>query len=209
MRLSADHTVVALAGATGSGKSSLFNALTRLDIATVGARRPTTSVASACVWGAEGADALLEWLGVPRQHRVSRESALDAGDDDLHGLVLLDLPDHDSTEVAHRLEVDRLVELVDVLVWVTDPQKYADAAMHRRYLARLAGHDAVVVVVLNHADRLAPKELIACLRDLERLLVADGLTGVEVVATSAATGDGVVGPAPAAGRCGRTAHRVA
>ncbi len=192
VRLSADHTVVALAGATGSGKSSLFNALSRLDIATVGVRRPTTSTASACVWGADGAQPLLEWLGVPRQHRVSRESALGAGDDELHGLVLLDLPDHDSTEVSHRLEVDRLVELVDVLVWVTDPQKYADAAMHRRYLARLAGHDAVVVVVLNHADRLAPKELAACVRDLERLLAADGLTGVDVVATSAATGHGVI-----------------
>ena len=30
LRLSADHTVVAIAGATGSGKSSTFNALTGL-----------------------------------------------------------------------------------------------------------------------------------------------------------------------------------
>ena len=191
VRLSADHTVVALAGATGSGKSSLFNALSRLDIATVGARRPTTSTASACVWGVEGADPLLEWLGVPRQHRVSRESALDSGDEDLHGLVLLDLPDHDSTEVAHRLEVDRLVELVDVLVWVTDPQKYADAAMHRRYLSRLAGHDAVTVVVLNHADRLSPQALETCRRDLARLVAADGLADAPVLTTSVTTGEGV------------------
>ena len=52
--------------------------------------------------------------------------------------MLLDLPDHDSTVAAHRLEVDRLVALVDVLVWVLDPQKYADAAIHERYLRPLA-----------------------------------------------------------------------
>jgi GTP-binding protein EngB required for normal cell division len=193
MALSGEHTVVALAGATGSGKSSLFNALTRLDIAAVGARRPTTSTASACVYGAENAGPLLEWLGVPTQHRVSHESALGEGDERLQGLVLLDLPDHDSTELSHRLEVDRLVELVDVFVWVTDPQKYADAALHRRYLSRLAGHDAVTVVVLNHADRLDPDALETCRRDLERLVAADGLSGVEVIATSATRGDGVPG----------------
>jgi len=191
-RLSAEHTVVALAGATGSGKSSLFNALSRLDLATVGARRPTTSTATACVWGADGADALLGWLGVPTRHRVEHSSELDVGrPDPLHGLVLLDLPDHDSTELAHRLEVDRLVELVDVFVWVTDPQKYADAALHRRYLSRLAGHDAVTVVVLNQADTLSPSALEACRRDLQRLVEADGLRGVEVLATSVATGQGV------------------
>jgi len=43
LRLSADHTVVALAGATGSGKSSTFNALTGLELSAVGVRRPTTS----------------------------------------------------------------------------------------------------------------------------------------------------------------------
>ncbi|WP_426566238.1 GTPase [Angustibacter sp. McL0619] len=193
MRLSGEHTVVALAGATGSGKSSLFNALTRLDIAAVGARRPTTSAAAACVYGAENAGPLLEWLGVPAQHRVSQESALDSGDDRLQGLVLLDLPDHDSTELSHRLEVDRLVELVDLFVWVTDPQKYADAALHRRYLSKLAGHDAVTVVVLNHADRLSPEALETCRRDLERLVAADGLREVEVMTTSATRGDGVPG----------------
>ena len=46
LKLSADHTVVALAGATGSGKSSTFNALTGIDLAAVGVRRPTTSWAS-------------------------------------------------------------------------------------------------------------------------------------------------------------------
>lgn len=50
LQLVGGHTVVALAGATGSGKSSLFNRLVGEDIATVGARRPTTSTASAAVW---------------------------------------------------------------------------------------------------------------------------------------------------------------
>ena len=41
--LAGDHTVIALAGATGSGKSSLFNALAGRDLAEIGAKRPTTS----------------------------------------------------------------------------------------------------------------------------------------------------------------------
>jgi hypothetical protein len=50
LALSKAHTVVALAGATGSGKSSLFNALSGLQISRVGVRRPTTGIAHACVW---------------------------------------------------------------------------------------------------------------------------------------------------------------
>lgn len=191
IRLGVEETVVALAGATGSGKSSLFNALAGLDIAAVGARRPTTASPAACVWG-DGADELLDWLDVPRRHRTSRESELDAEDQsDLHGLVLLDLPDHDSTQVDHRLEVDRLVGLVDLLVWVVDPQKYADDVLHQRYLRRLTGHQGVMIVVLNQIDRLAPDEVETIRLDLERLLVADGLPDVRVVATSALTGEGV------------------
>src|SRR6478735_11829708 len=77
LRLSAEHTVVALAGATGSGKSSTFNALAGLDLAAVGVRRPTTSYATACIWGDDPAAELLEWLQIPPRHRVSRDSMLD------------------------------------------------------------------------------------------------------------------------------------
>ena len=79
LKLSADHTVVALAGATGSGKSSTFNALSGLELAAVGVRRPTTSWATACVWGKEGAEELLEWLGIPARHQVTRDSMLSTG----------------------------------------------------------------------------------------------------------------------------------
>ncbi|HZJ04695.1 MAG TPA: GTPase [Nocardioidaceae bacterium] len=197
LRLSADHTVVALAGATGSGKSSTFNALTGLDLSAVGVRRPTTSWTMACAWGADGAGELLDWLGVPKRHQVERSSLLDSGSgpgndqSNLQGLVLLDLPDHDSTEVAHHVEVDRLVQLADMLVWMLDPQKYADAAIHDRYLKPMASHKEVMLVVLNHIDEVAPERRQSMVDDLRRILAADGLEGVPVVVTSARHGEGI------------------
>ena len=147
-------------------------------------RRPTTGVAHAVVWDAAGAGPLLDWLEIPRRHALEPQ-------DDLRGLVLLDLPDHDSTEVAHRLEVDRLVGLVDVLVWVLDPQKYADAAIHDRYLRPLARHGDVMVVVLNQVDRLAAADVPDAVADVRRLLADDGLPDVPVLAVSATAGTGL------------------
>lgn len=193
LKISADHTVVALAGATGSGKSTTFNALTGLELSAVGVRRPTTSWATACVWGAEGAPELLEWLGIPPRHQVTRDSMLSVGKskDELDGVILLDLPDHDSTEVTHHLEVDRLVALADMLIWVLDPQKYADAAIHDRYLAQLTGHQDIMLVVLNQIDRVPAEGREAMVDDVRRLLVADGLTGVQVLPVSSREGWGV------------------
>ncbi|MEH0827467.1 MULTISPECIES: GTPase [unclassified Micromonospora] len=195
LALSRDHTVVALAGATGSGKSSLFNALARLDLSPVGVRRPTTGVAHACVWGPlDGANRLLDWVGVLPRHRFVRESALDADDETgLHGLVLLDLPDFDSVQRSHRLEVDRLLGLVDLVVWVVDPQKYADRVIHTSYLREFHRHRDVTLVVLNQADRLSAAELPRVLDDLRRLLDADGLDGVPLLATTAVDQAGMTG----------------
>ncbi|MFI7033804.1 GTPase [Microbispora rosea] len=180
--LSVEHTAVALAGATGSGKSSLFNTLSGTELATVGVTRPTTAKAQAALWGAGGSGPLLDWLDVPLRHTVEGDAS---------GLILLDLPDHDSIELSHRREVDRLVAAVDLLVWVLDPQKYADAAVHERYLRPLARHRDVMVVVLNQVDRLPERSVKRCLDDLRGLLAADGLEGVPVLGVSARTGEGV------------------
>ena len=191
MRMSASHTVVALAGGTGSGKSSLFNALAGATFSPAGVMRPTTKHTHACVWGVEGAAPLLDWLGVQRRHRYARASALDEGEASLTGLLLLDLPDHDSVVTGSAALVDRLVKLADMLVWVLDPLKYADASVHRRYLVPLAGHAAVTTVVLNKADTLSPDEVADCAADLRRLLDAEGLLETPVLVTSAATGVGM------------------
>jgi hypothetical protein len=191
LRLSAGHTVVVLAGGTGSGKSSLFNRLAGADFSPVGVVRPMTREAYACVWGMEGAGPLLDWLGVRDRNRYARSSALDEGERSLGGLLLLDLPDHDSVLAGQSGSVNRLLSLADLMVWVLDPQKYADAAVHSRYLVPMAGHSSVIAVVLNQADLLSPAQADDCVGDLQRLLETEGLHDSRVLVTSAVTGIGL------------------
>ncbi|MDX6742885.1 ABC transporter [Actinocorallia sp. A-T 12471] len=249
MRLSEEHTVVTLAGGTGSGKSSLFNAVCGLELSPTGMRRPMTSLAHACVWGMDGAGPLLDWLNIDKRFRYARASALDrpgprtprrgktptdqqetrttalttdsgskgtraSGDSgstgaraagggqgsarsgsrvegSLRGLVLIDLPDHDSIQAAHRAEVDRFTGVADLLIWVVDPQKYADASLHHDYIIPFARHAAVTLIVLNQVDRLGPAEVKDCVTDLRRLLEAEGLSDPRIITTSAVARGGV------------------
>ncbi|MER5971410.1 GTPase [Streptomyces sp. NPDC002055] len=193
-RLSLDHTVIALAGASGSGKSTLFNALAGAQLSEAGVRRPTTSAPVACTWS-EGADGLLDRIGVLPRHRRRPHRLHDVA---LRGLVLLDLPDHDSAVAGRREQVDRLLGLVDAVVWVVDPEKYADAVLHERYLRPLADYAEVTYVVLNQTDRLPGDATDQVLDDLRRLLDEDGLAlgehgepGATVLSLSALTGEGV------------------
>lgn len=172
-----DRTVAAFVGATGSGKSSLLNAVAGREVARVAATRPTTSQPLAVVWG-QGASDVLDWLQVPERTTVPGPE----------GLVLVDLPDVDSVMHAHRETALRLSQAVDVIVWVLDPQKYADAVIHRDFLAQFAGHGAVTWVVLNQIDRVAPDDRARLMADVRQLM---GTYGLEVVPASARTGEGV------------------
>ncbi len=209
LRHGTGHTLVALLGATGSGKSSVVNAIVGNEVATAGLRRPTTSSTLACYWIAESditpvndtaesvgsVQSLLDWLEVSNRHQVTVAGGhreIDGADPDhpLDGLVLLDVPDHDSVEVGHRLEMERIAAHVDLLIWVTDAEKYADMAMHR-YLRALSGYGAVTAMVLNKTDLLTEDQVATCVTDIERLLAADGLKNSPVIAMSATTGAGV------------------
>ena len=206
--LSAEHTVVGLFGATGSGKSSLLNALVGAELSRAAVRRPTTSRPLAAVLGELGSGPLLDWLGVEDRHvleagalhSTSRDSSSrdsssrdssSRDSEDAPGLVLLDLPDLDSVQVRHQEIARTLAGKVDVLIWVTDPQKYADAVLHRDFVRQYAGHDAVTLVILNQIDRLHEAERSAVLDSLTAITRTDGLTTAPVLATSASTGEGV------------------
>lgn len=178
-----DRTVAALFGATGSGKSSLANALSHTSHAHVAHTRPTTTAPLAFAAQLDTpAAALLDWMEISKR---AHAPALP------RDLILVDLPDVDSVERSHRELSAKMAQIVDVLIWVLDPQKYADDVVHSEFLAPLARHAEVTLVVLNQADRLDAKVLPSVLKDIKRLLSADGLPRVQVVPTSALTGQGI------------------
>lgn len=178
-----EHTVVVLAGATGSGKSSLLNAMVGQDVAPVSAIRPTTSQTLAV----SGADVggLLDWLDIT-QRRVL--TSIPSHPDSQ--LVLVDLPDIDSTEYHNRELSERLIERADVVIWVLDPQKYADAVLHEDYLRLLREHSRTMLIVLNQIDAIDPAERPKVIRYLESLLQEDGVSA-DLLVSSAMTGEGV------------------
>ena len=236
--LSTEHTVIGFFGATGSGKSTLFNAIAGQNIALSAPTRPTTSTVQAAIWEAEGSEELLDWLGIdkrvyPQTRALAAEGeASDGNGAGKHnkaggaaapnavtepapglfnrirravggrgemrtrtgGLILLDMPDFDSVTTTNRDLAARMMRYVDVLVWVVDPQKYADAVIHRDFMVPLAASGAQALCVLNQADKLAPAEVPAVLASLTRLLQAEGTEAhllAAPIAVSARTGEGI------------------
>lgn len=237
--LSTEHTVIGFFGATGSGKSTLFNAIAGQNIALSAPTRPTTSTVQAAIWEAEGSEELLDWLGInkrvyPQTLALAAEGEATEGNEAggnnksaggvaapnavtepapglfnrirravggrgemrtrTGGLILLDMPDFDSVTTTNRDLAARMMRYVDVLVWVVDPQKYADAVIHRDFMVPLAASGAQALCVLNQADKLAPAEVPAVLASLTRLLQAEGTEAhllAAPIAVSARTGEGV------------------
>jgi energy-coupling factor transporter ATP-binding protein EcfA2 len=172
-----ETVVVALAGGTGSGKSSLLNALAGADVSTVGAVRPTTAEPLAWIPAnpEPGLVRLLDDLGL--QRRVGHDHQLP--------VAVIDLPDYDSVEFEHRATVEALIPRVDAVIWVLDPQKYSDRALHRDYLVPLAGYAGQFLFVLNQVDRLDETGLAAVLDDLTRRLISEGFEAPRIVTTAA------------------------
>ena len=178
-----EHTVVAFAGSTGSGKSSLLNAVVGEDLAPVAARRPTTSRALA-VTGAP-AEGLTRWLGVDQTVTTAN---LPASTDSQ--LVLVDLPDIDSAEYSNREIAQHILMRADLIVWVADPQKYADSVWHDDYLRHFTQYGGVSLVAFNQCDRLEPHELPEVLAHLDELFSLESFSA-QVIPTSALTGQGI------------------
>ncbi len=169
--------VLAVAGGTGVGKSSLINALAGEELVSVSTLRPHTELAAVIL--PEDPEPsllmLLDMLGVEQRHHHSGFSHL----------AVIDLPDMDSVVAWHRLRVEELIPRVDGVIWVLDAEKYADSALHQDFLLPLAAYRDQFVFVLNKIDRLRPGQLDEVRQHLGELLGDDGYLEAEPFATAA------------------------
>ncbi len=203
--------MVAIAGATGSGKSQLFNALAWVAISETGVRRPTTAAPIACSWS-DGAATLIDRLGIPGRLRRRPLQSPEA-EAQLRGLVLVDLPDHDSAAVQHRSRWTASWRSSTRSSGSSTPRSTRTPCSTSGICGRWRATGGHLRGPETRLDRLPGEAADQVLDDLRRLLDEDGIAlgeygepGATVMALSALTGDGIgelrlAWPVP--GRAGR------
>jgi energy-coupling factor transporter ATP-binding protein EcfA2 len=138
--------VVATFGGSGTGKSSLVNALVGLEVSASGRQRPTTTRPTLIAHQLTE----LEQLGLPLdQFSVTRcDAPL------LRDIVLIDCPDPDTTEMeTHGSNLEQLHKLLpfsDVLIYTSTQQKYRSARVGAELSQAATG--CRLVFVQTHAD---------------------------------------------------------
>ena len=168
--------VVAIAGGTGSGKSSLLNAIAGTAVVPTSAIRPHTDEPLA--WIPEGDQAIAGFVA-----ELGISAVVEHGGDT--NLAVIDLPDLDSVQGQHRDLVERMIPLVDAVVWLFDPIKYHDPSIHREFLAAMTAYEPVFVFALNKVDRLDEAESEAVAAHLTGILGLDGFEEPTVILVAA------------------------
>ncbi|MEN6407915.1 MAG: GTPase [Thermoguttaceae bacterium] len=141
--------VVATLGGTGTGKSSLVNAIVGAEVAQTGRSRPTTLRPVVI----SRSDVTPEMLGIERASVEWRPRDLPA----LHDMVLVDCPDPDTTEASEAAvaatnlaRLRAILPKCDVLLVTSTQQKYRSVRVADELAAAAPG--ARLVFLQTHAD---------------------------------------------------------
>jgi GTP-binding protein EngB required for normal cell division len=145
------YLTIGLLGGTGVGKSTLMNALAGSEIASASHRRPHTD--RVLIYSHEEAGLstvpldgeALPWILVGHRSEAIRQ------------VLLCDLPDFDSLMGEHRERVLQFLEHLDLLVWVTSPEKYGDGRFYE-FLAQVPKAKRNFLFVLNKTDMVFQNE---------------------------------------------------
>ncbi|MCS7304710.1 MAG: 50S ribosome-binding GTPase, partial [Thermoguttaceae bacterium] len=140
---------VVLMGGTGVGKSALFNALVQKPNASPESHlRACTRMPHVAVHPQEAP--LIEF---PPEYQVVPFEK--------QGLVVCDTPDLDSILRQHRQTTQKLLEKADLVVWITDPDKRANFAIHqqiRQWASRAHWLFVMNKIDLHQQDKEAIRE---------------------------------------------------
>lgn len=154
--------LVVLVGPTGSGKSTLVNTLSGLDVSRTGPLRPTTR-GPVVLTSAPYQETYRSIAGLEVDVVVGEAPVL------AH-LAFVDTPDIDSTSTEHRLMTERLMDVADMIVFVTSALRYSDLTPWQ-VLRRAVSRGTPVINVLNRV----PPQASGAYADYRRLLAAEGL----------------------------------
>lgn len=167
-------TVIAVAGPSGTGKSTVVNTLARRNsLVPTGMHRPTTTELVAYVDAEVTAALFLELSGIPRSVSVEfcttrsnplRDSLGMVGEGHQVRSALTQCGHPIVVEVPDTLLVPELtsaasqvLETADLILWTTDSQKYADAVFHSRISAFPRHPNSYFV--LTHTEGLTESQL--------------------------------------------------
>ena len=132
--------VLSLEGGTGTGKSTIFNALVGSEVSLTGSERPKTF--GPILFSHEDHKELLmkaNFLSAYEKEFLVLESNKTSvsGDplkmkiilherNDLHNLFIIDTPDIDSVETFNRKMAEDIYDVSDIILFVTSEEKYGD-----------------------------------------------------------------------------------
>jgi hypothetical protein len=152
--------IAAVMGATGTGKSKLFNTLLGQALSPSGYRRPTTMAPIMFIPAGHREFVLRPEFLPEYEKRLSETLPVEFKPGAVHeivlvptatpwheNLILIDTPDFDSVLSANRTAARAVFERCDVVIFVTDAVKYADqAAWEYLDLIRDGNKEAVLLV---------------------------------------------------------------
>ena len=153
---------VVFAGPTGSGKSTLVNSLSGLDLSETGPLRPTTTV-PVVLANERHAPRFSHVAGVGCEVLVGSAPILTE-------VVIIDTPDVDSTSQQNRATAEILIDSADIVVFVTSVLRYSDHVPWE-VLRRAASRGAHVIHVMNRITSSSS----GAITDFGALLKREGL----------------------------------